>query len=299
MIRYAAIVWDLDGTIVDSLPVIYEAFSRMLEHYGRPPVSREWMRERIGHPFRETMNLVGLGDDAQEYYRSVYFSLAERHKPFAGIEEVLHETFGKIPMVIVSNKSREGILRSLGGWNGEKWFDLIVSENDMAFPKPHPSSFDVVRDFWKRQQKPLEASDVLMIGDTEIDEAFARAVGMDFAFASWGYGKPKNPTFVLQSPSDILGVVGLDEVLPLCTSPELDLHGFASHEVDSVVKGYLAEAVRKGYREVRIITGKGRSVKKQQVERILREHPLVAGFRESHPLFGGWGSYQVVLREEE
>ncbi len=298
MVRYSAVIWDMDGTLVDSLPVIYEAFSQMLVRFGREPVSREWMRQRIGFPFRETMALVGLGDDAIHYYREVYFSLWEKHQPFDGIEAVLAELYGNIPMVIVSNKSREGIHRTLLPWKGEHWFDLIVSENDVTHSKPDPEAFDVVKRFWNEQGKPLEPNDVLMVGDTGIDEAFARMVGMEFAYASWGYGQVNAPDYILEKPADLIKVVGLDEELPLCQGPELDLHGFAPEDVSRVVRSYLDEAYQKGYTQVRVIPGKGKSVRKQQVAKILKEHPRVKDFRESHPLWGGWGSYDVFLKGE-
>ncbi|MCX7882039.1 MAG: HAD-IA family hydrolase [Brevinematales bacterium] len=298
MVRYAALLWDMDGTLVDSLPVIYEAFSEMLRQYGREPVSLEWMRERVGHPFGETMKLVGLGEEARAYYRQVYFSLGEKHKPFPGIVETLREVYGKIPMVIVSNKSREGMKKTLAPWNGEQWFDLCVCEDDVKNPKPHPEAFGVVQRFWQKQGKSLEPSDVLMVGDTAIDYAFAQAVGMDFAYASWGYGKVENPQFTLKEPSDLLVLAGLDERRPVCEGPELDLHGYAPQDVERVVRLYLQEASKKGYRQVRVIPGKGKGVRKKQVERVLFDHPLVLSFRESHPLWGGWGSYDVFLKGE-
>jgi len=298
MVRYSALIWDMDGTLVDSLPVIYEAFSAMLRKYGREPVSLAWMRDRIGHPFEETMKLVGLGEEARNYYREVYFALGEKHRPFPGVEETLEAIYGRIPMVIISNKSREGLKRTLAPWNGEHWFDAILCEDDLNHPKPHPEAFERVQKLWQKQGKVLDPEDALMIGDTMIDEAFARACGMAFAYASWGYGKAEKPEYVLHSPRDLLAVTGLDEERPLAEGPELDLHGIASPDVERAVRRYLEEAQKRGYRQVRVIPGKGRGVRKKQVESILSSHPSVAAFRESHPLWGGWGSYDVFLKGE-
>lgn len=298
MVKYAALLWDLDGTIVDSLPVIYEALSLMLYKFGHEGVTQQWMREHIGYPFAETIRQMGLGGDALAYYREVYFSLAEKHQTFEGVVDVIAEIYGKIPMVIVSNKSREGVKRTLAPWKGEKWFDLIVCEDDVSRPKPDPEAFEVVKRFWESQGKPLDPQDVLMIGDTEIDEAFAMAVGMEFAYVSWGYGKVEKPHYVLVQPGDLIPVVGFHDVMPLCDGPELDLHGFAPHDVERVVRLYLVDAHQKGYHQVRVIPGKGKGVRKQHVEKILSSHPFVVRFRESHPLWGGWGSYDVWLREE-
>jgi DNA-nicking Smr family endonuclease len=58
----------------------------------------------------------------------------------------------------------------------------------------------------------------------------------------------------------------------------LDLHAFAPRDVPFVVEEYLAAAQEVGLREVRVIHGRGIGVQRAVVHRVLREHPLVAGF---------------------
>ena len=77
---------------------------------------------------------------------------------------------------------------------------------------------------------------------------------------------------------------------------EFDLHSFQPRDIASVVEEYLQAAHEKGFREVRLIHGRGIGVQRATVQRLLRSHPLVESFRdapESH-----LGATVVRLRDE-
>ena len=78
----------------------------------------------------------------------------------------------------------------------------------------------------------------------------------------------------------------------------LDLHAFAPKEVASVVDEYLREAHRAGFREVRLIHGRGTGTQRVVVRSLLARHPLVVGFADAPPERGGWGATVVTLRSE-
>ncbi len=83
-------------------------------------------------------------------------------------------------------------------------------------------------------------------------------------------------------------------ILPIEDS--LDLHTFAPREISSVVEAYLAEAVRRGFTEVRLIHGKGRGVQRAIVQTLLAGHPLVLSYVDAPPERGAWGATVVFLR---
>ena len=87
-----------------------------------------------------------------------------------------------------------------------------------------------------------------------------------------------------------------DELPPAELGDELDLHTFRPSDVGELVPDYLEEAVARGFREVRIVHGKGTGVLRTRVHAILEKHPLVESFRLAGDRAGGWGATLVVLK---
>ena len=76
----------------------------------------------------------------------------------------------------------------------------------------------------------------------------------------------------------------------------LDLHSFRPEDVLSVVSEYLDEAIAHGLREVRLIHGKGKGVRRAELRRFLSSHPGVEDAFDAPPERGGFGATVVVLR---
>ena len=84
-------------------------------------------------------------------------------------------------------------------------------------------------------------------------------------------------------------------VLPIGDS--LDLHAFRPKDIPGVVADYLEECARRGFREVRLIHGRGTGSQRAIVRSLLAAHPLVTEFADAPPDRGGWGATVVCLRE--
>ena len=78
----------------------------------------------------------------------------------------------------------------------------------------------------------------------------------------------------------------------------LDLHAFTPRDIPSVVAEYLDAAHERGYREVRLIHGRGIGVQRRIVQSLLARHPLVASFADAPPERGGFGATIVTLKSE-
>lgn len=76
----------------------------------------------------------------------------------------------------------------------------------------------------------------------------------------------------------------------------LDLHSFAPKDVRPVVEEYLKEAAARGFREVRLIHGRGIGLQRASVQGLLAGHPLVERFFDAPPERGGWGATVVILK---
>ena len=86
------------------------------------------------------------------------------------------------------------------------------------------------------------------------------------------------------------------EPVSLPIEDSLDLHPFAPKDVRPVVDEYLKEAAARGFREVRLIHGRGIGAQRASVQGLLAGHPLVERFFDAPPERGGWGATVVVLK---
>lgn len=91
---------------------------------------------------------------------------------------------------------------------------------------------------------------------------------------------------------------GFDPEQPVAYPIEdsIDLHTFSPKETASAVAEYLVEAQARGFREVRIIHGKGKGVQRRIIQGVLARHPAVASFTDAPPDRGGWGATLALLK---
>jgi DNA-nicking Smr family endonuclease len=88
-----------------------------------------------------------------------------------------------------------------------------------------------------------------------------------------------------------------DEPHAVPIEDHLDLHTFAPRDVAAVVVDYLEAAHARGFREVRVVHGRGAGVQRAIVRGVLGRHPLVAAFADAPPERGGWGATIVRLTD--
>ncbi len=79
----------------------------------------------------------------------------------------------------------------------------------------------------------------------------------------------------------------------------IDLHDFRPRDVRSVVESYLEAAAEAGFREVRLIHGRGVGVQRDNVRRVLAGHPAVESYRDAPSERGGWGATVALLRAND
>ena len=89
---------------------------------------------------------------------------------------------------------------------------------------------------------------------------------------------------------------GFDEHVVVPIEEAFDLHSFRPAEVLAVVDAYLDEAIARGFREVRLIHGRGKGVQRAQLRRFLAADPRVEKFAQAPPERGGWGATLARLR---
>ncbi len=174
-----AIVFDLDGTLIDSFPGIAIALDRALESSGRRPVGLEWVRRHVGRGLdRLVRDAVGDDpaaiDDLTGRFGEAYDQVLEPATPaFPEVGEALARLAGTARLAVCSNKPVRWSRRLIThlGWDG--LLPVVLGPEDVGAPKPDPA---MVRLAVSRLGAAM--GDALLVGDMEVDVATGRAAGL-------------------------------------------------------------------------------------------------------------------------
>ena len=222
--RPAALVFDLDGTLIDSRQDITTAVNRTRERFGLPPLPLQEVIAMVGEGARLLVQralaeLAVRGDAASEsfldgavasylaFYRDVCL---ETTVPYDGVRETLDALSTRFPLALLSNKGEALSRQILAGLGLDGYFPEVVGGDSLATRKPHPGGLHLLAD-----RLGLPASRLLLIGDSHVDADTATAAGSLFAHALWGFGKPPGPDapppdWQLERPVDLIAALAAD-----------------------------------------------------------------------------------------
>jgi phosphoglycolate phosphatase len=185
-----ALIFDLDGTLIDSQRDLIRSVNAMLVEMGREELHEDTISGYIGHGAPQ---LVGraLGDSANENERerALKFFLAhyEEHKldstcAYPGVPEALAQ-LAVFPMAILTNKPVRVSKRILEGLGLAKYFRAVYGGNSFETKKPDPLGAQIIlREFG------AAANEAMLIGDSDVDVQTARNAGMFAAAVNYGFG---------------------------------------------------------------------------------------------------------------
>ena len=209
-----AVIFDLDGTLVDTLEDLAAAMNRTLRGRGFPVHPAGAYKLMVGDGFRsfayralpeserDEATVDSVRAEAAYYYAGHCVDLS---RPYAGVPELLAALAAKaLPMAVLSNKPDDLVQRVVEGLFSPGTFAIIRGETE-GFPrKPDPASaLDIAARLGAR---PGEA---LYLGDSNVDMATARAAGMVALGAAWGFRgedelRAAGADAVLAAPIDLL-----------------------------------------------------------------------------------------------
>lgn len=299
--KYLCCIFDLDGTLIDSAATILEALAMTASDFGIDPALAQNGRSWIGHTLEKVLESVGITDldRGRESYRRNYYKVVDKERPYAGIPDLLKSLHNRTLIAIATNKGDKGAKTTLQNNGLYQYIDTIVSAD--TYPaKPDPTSFEAIRDFYRKQGKNLESSDFLMIGDSITDFRYARNCAMDFAFAEWGFFTQDvlegTPDYSVSHPLELLRHI--EEAVEVEIGSELDLHTYLPKETRSVVSEYLRMARSRGLLKVRIVHGKGKGVQRASIRSLLDKTEGIERYYDAESYNGGLGATMVELKPE-
>lgn len=209
--RPTAILFDFDGTLVDSAASVLASLGYALERSAVTPVV-PLDRSLIGPPLRKTLaTLAGRDDDAlldalSQSFRDDYDTRGyQRTEVYAGVPDMLRGLRANgIALHIVTNKRIAATRRILAHLGWTAWFTGIYALD--ALEPAAPNKPQLVTEVLRRER--LQPANTWMVGDSAEDRRSAEANALRFFAASWGYGSAGSDGAALTEPLQLLHAAG-------------------------------------------------------------------------------------------
>ena len=187
-----AILFDLDGTLVDSATDITHAFNYAMKLYGAPQVSRKEIEVMLGEGLTRIIQkfdeLKDLGidvTDVRRHFREYYLSnIAVYSRPYPGVEDTL-QRLKDFKKAVVSNKLEVFTLKTLRQLHLLPYFDLVLGGDSGPERKPSPQAILAAL-----SRLGVPADQTLMVGDSAYDVEAGRGAGAKTVAVTYGYGSP-------------------------------------------------------------------------------------------------------------
>jgi pyrophosphatase PpaX len=204
------VLFDLDGTLIDSIELIFQSYEHALRAHGLPPLAREHLLQGLGTPLAAQFGALTSDPREVEALVATYrtYNLA-RHdefvRPYPGALEAVQALRARgARLGIVTSKRSDSARRGLAlcGFAADL-FETVVCLDDVARHKPHP---EPVLTALARLSERAEAS--VYVGDSPHDAAAGRAAGARVAAAGWGPFRREHfgahaPDWWLERPADL------------------------------------------------------------------------------------------------
>ncbi len=206
-----AVIFDLDGTLLDTLPDLQENVNVMLKHFGFPTVNREKVRLSIGNGATKLVERV-LGDNYDpekfdeyfKYYSKLYDdSKSPKTNFFEGIPEVLRELKKRgYKIAICTNKPQVPTDNACEKYFKEFGFEIAVGLSDKVVKKPDPqATLNIL------EKLGVERKNAYFVGDGETDVETAKNAGIKSIAVLWGY---RDKEILEQAGAKIFAIKPLD-----------------------------------------------------------------------------------------
>lgn len=214
------IVFDLDGTLVDSRADLAAAANALVVELGGVPLDEATVGGMIGEGVTLLVERVlaagcGLAETTEAQvarFRDIYGAhLLVRTRPYPGIDRLLDALAGQTRLAVLTNKPLGPALQILEGLHLRPYFRQIIGGDGPLPRKPDPAALRALM-----ESVGCDPEDTLLVGDSRVDFDTGRAAETALAMARYGFGYRHFPESLLQgdevlldSPAELIGYLGL------------------------------------------------------------------------------------------
>lgn len=199
-----AVIFDLDGTLLNTLYDLTDAVNWALEKYGQPKRTMEEVRAFVGNGLRNLMLQAVPGGEENPVFESLFEFFREYYKshcniktaPYEGILELLKELKGRgVKMAIVSNKIDAGV-KELNAIHFSEYIDVAIGEREGIGRKPAPDSVNEAL-----RLLDVKKEHAVYVGDSDVDIYTAKNADVRCISVSWGF---REETFLMERGAGIM-----------------------------------------------------------------------------------------------
>lgn len=212
MKKYDTVIFDLDGTLLNTLEDLADAVNYIMREHGYPQRTLDEVRRFVGNGIRRLMeqavpeNVSGAQfEQVFEQFKSYYTEHCQiKTRAYEGIMPLLKCLYEKgYTMAIVSNKNHAAVCE-LNEIYFKQYIKAAIGQQEGIRKKPAPDSvLQALKDLGKERETAV------YVGDSEVDFATAENTGMDCVLVSWGFRTPEElsgccPTAMIDQPEQLL-----------------------------------------------------------------------------------------------
>lgn len=204
MKTYKAIIYDIDGTVLDTLKMNMIPLMKIIEEETGKKITYEEVLKYAPYPGMKVMEELQVDDKEKTYARWVKYvnEYKEGATLYKGFEEVFKTFDGNIKQAVVSAKTKEQYIIDFVDKGLDKYMEVAILADDTRKHKPDPEPINLCI-----EKLGLTKEDVIYIGDAFSDYQCCKNAGIDFGYASWGSVSAEgidNPTYTFTNPLELL-----------------------------------------------------------------------------------------------
>lgn len=201
------IFFDLDGTLINSAPMIINAIQELISTYNLSPISPETISDFAGMP-PETL-FQAFYPDQKDFLLHETIRLERKYRHLApaypGVDDLIDDLFQiGLPLAVITSQARQEMEQAQEAYTFSKRIGFWISCDDIRHPKPDPESILVALNHFQ-----LDPGQVLFVGDTEFDIKAGRRAGVRTGGALWGGHNHQQmaglaPDYTFHQPQEII-----------------------------------------------------------------------------------------------
>jgi pyrophosphatase PpaX len=211
MPNFRGVFFDLDGTLLDTTPLIVQSFQHAFQTHYQRAVTLADIQPYMGKPLRAAMEVMAPGEE--DAVIATYRAFNHIHHDrlagvFEGVPETVRSLYAAgIKLAIVTSKTSSMARRGLKLFDLEQYFSAVIGLDETVRHKPEPEPV-----LTALQATNLTAAECIMVGDSSHDLLSGRSAGLKTAAVRWTHVSwddllTVNPDYVLETMPDLLRIV--------------------------------------------------------------------------------------------